>query len=54
MADLTLLDGGVATELQRRGIPVEAPWWTTRAVLTDQKRSCCVPCMRSTWRPALG
>ncbi|MCP2167727.1 homocysteine S-methyltransferase family protein [Goodfellowiella coeruleoviolacea] len=38
MAELTLLDGAVATELQRRGIPVAAPWWTTRAVLTGQKR----------------
>ncbi|WP_199444307.1 homocysteine S-methyltransferase family protein [Umezawaea beigongshangensis] len=38
MAELTLLDGGVATELQRRGVPVAAPWWTTRAVLTGQKR----------------
>ena len=38
MAELTLLDGAVATELQRRGIPVAAPWWTTRAVLTGRKR----------------
>lgn len=38
MAELTLLDGAVATELHRRGIPITAPWWTTRAVLTGQKR----------------
>ncbi|GAA3011208.1 homocysteine S-methyltransferase family protein [Actinokineospora diospyrosa] len=28
-----LLDGAVATELQRAGIAVRAPWWTTRALL---------------------
>ncbi|WP_413775616.1 homocysteine S-methyltransferase family protein [Micromonospora sp. RTGN7] len=33
-----LLDGGVATELQRAGIPVTPPWWTTRALLSDQRR----------------
>jgi S-methylmethionine-dependent homocysteine/selenocysteine methylase len=32
------LDGATATELQRGGIPVTAPWWTTRAVLNDQRR----------------
>lgn len=38
MTELTLLDGGVATELQRRGLQVAAPWWTTRAVLTGRNR----------------
>ncbi|MBW4722027.1 homocysteine S-methyltransferase family protein [Saccharothrix obliqua] len=38
MAELTLLDGAVATELQRRGVPVAAPWWTTRAVLNGRNR----------------
>ncbi|BCB88535.1 homocysteine S-methyltransferase family protein [Phytohabitans suffuscus] len=32
------LDGGTATELRRAGIPLNAPWWTTRAVLTDARR----------------
>ncbi|SES41759.1 homocysteine S-methyltransferase family protein [Actinokineospora terrae] len=38
-ADPVLLDGAVATELQRAGIPVCAPWWTTRALLApaDQR-----------------
>ena len=30
------LDGGVATELERLGIPGESPWWTT--LLSEQKR----------------
>ncbi|MFC9438491.1 homocysteine S-methyltransferase family protein [Nocardia sp. NPDC057030] len=33
-----LLDGGIATELQRAGLPVRPPWWTSGAVLTDAKR----------------
>ena len=36
--DLVLLDGGVATELQRAGLSMSAPWWTTRALLTDVNR----------------
>lgn len=32
------LDGGVATELERSGVPVTAPWWTTRALLSEEKR----------------
>jgi S-methylmethionine-dependent homocysteine/selenocysteine methylase len=32
------LDGGTATELRRAGIPLSAPWWTTRAVLSDARR----------------
>lgn len=36
--DLVLLDGGVATELQRAGLSVQAPWWATRALLTDANR----------------
>ncbi|MGW4393749.1 homocysteine S-methyltransferase family protein [Amycolatopsis nivea] len=38
MTDPILLDGGVATELQRGGLSVRDPWWTTRALLTDQNR----------------
>lgn len=33
------LDGGLATELQRAGLPVRAPWWTTRCLLTEQGRT---------------
>lgn len=33
-----LLDGGLATELRAAGVPLSPPWWTTRAVLTEQKR----------------
>jgi S-methylmethionine-dependent homocysteine/selenocysteine methylase len=33
------LDGGTATELRRAGISLSAPWWTTRAVLTDARRT---------------
>ncbi|MDX8034153.1 homocysteine S-methyltransferase family protein [Lentzea sp. BCCO 10_0856] len=33
------LDGGVATELRRAGLAVRAPWWTTRALLTDANRT---------------
>jgi S-methylmethionine-dependent homocysteine/selenocysteine methylase len=32
------LDGGVATELERAGVPVTAPWWTTSALLSEQRR----------------
>jgi S-methylmethionine-dependent homocysteine/selenocysteine methylase len=32
------LDGGVATELERAGLPMAAPWWTTRALLTEERR----------------
>ena len=32
------LDGGTATELRRAGLSMSAPWWTTRAVLTDARR----------------
>jgi S-methylmethionine-dependent homocysteine/selenocysteine methylase len=32
------LDGGVATALERAGIPVVAPWWTTSALLTEVRR----------------
>jgi S-methylmethionine-dependent homocysteine/selenocysteine methylase len=32
------LDGGVATELERAGVPVTAPLWTTSALLTEQRR----------------
>ncbi|PSL44112.1 homocysteine S-methyltransferase [Saccharothrix carnea] len=34
-----LLDGGLATELHRAGLPVRRPWWTTRALLTDANRA---------------
>lgn len=33
-----VLDGGVATDLQHAGLSVREPWWTTRALLTDQNR----------------
>jgi len=36
---LLRLDGGLATELQRAGLPVRAPWWTTRALLTERGRT---------------
>lgn len=32
------LDGAVATELARAGLPVLAPWWTSGALLTDERR----------------
>lgn len=32
------LDGAVATELQRSGVAVTAPWWTTGALLSEGKR----------------
>jgi S-methylmethionine-dependent homocysteine/selenocysteine methylase len=32
------LDGGTATELRRAGMSLTAPWWTTRAVLSDARR----------------
>ncbi|MGV9308782.1 homocysteine S-methyltransferase family protein [Nonomuraea sp. NPDC003727] len=35
---MILLDGAVATELERRGLPMAAPWWTTRALLTEHGR----------------
>lgn len=39
MQGVRLLDGAIATELQRAGLPVRPPWWTSGAVLTDAKRS---------------
>jgi S-methylmethionine-dependent homocysteine/selenocysteine methylase len=33
-----LLDGGLATELERAGLPVREPWWSSRALLTDAHR----------------
>jgi len=36
---ITLLDGGTATELQRRGITVAAPWWTTTALRSQAGRA---------------
>jgi S-methylmethionine-dependent homocysteine/selenocysteine methylase len=35
---MLLLDGGVATELQRAGVSLAAPWWTTTALLSDARR----------------
>ncbi|WBB75830.1 homocysteine S-methyltransferase family protein [Micromonospora sp. WMMD1128] len=32
------LDGGVATELHRAGMPLSPPWWMTRALLSDERR----------------
>lgn len=34
-----LLDGGTATELQRRGIAVRGPWWTSGALRTAHGRA---------------
>jgi S-methylmethionine-dependent homocysteine/selenocysteine methylase len=34
-----LLDGGLATELQRRGAAVREPWWSTRALLDTNGRA---------------
>lgn len=39
MTATVLLDGGLATELARAGLPVRHPWWTTRALLTDANRT---------------
>jgi len=36
--DLVWLDGGIATELQRAGLPVRAPWWTTWALNGEPSR----------------
>jgi S-methylmethionine-dependent homocysteine/selenocysteine methylase len=33
-----LLDGATATELQRYGVPVREPWWTSRALATPRGR----------------
>lgn len=33
------LDGATGTELQRRGVPVRAPWWTTEALRTPRGRA---------------
>ena len=35
----TWLDGGLATELQRAGLPVRAPWWSTIALNGEQRRT---------------
>jgi len=35
---LVRLDGGIATELQRGGLPVSPPWWTTAALVTEARR----------------
>ncbi|HET6503021.1 MAG TPA: homocysteine S-methyltransferase family protein [Amycolatopsis sp.] len=37
-AEPMLLDGGLATEIQRAGQSMRAPWWTTRCLLTDANR----------------
>jgi len=34
-----LLDGAKGTELQRLGVPVTDPWWTTSALLSDEGRA---------------
>ncbi|QFG22951.1 homocysteine S-methyltransferase family protein [Actinomadura sp. WMMB 499] len=35
---ITWLDGGVATELQRGGLSLRAPWWTTLALNSEARR----------------
>jgi S-methylmethionine-dependent homocysteine/selenocysteine methylase len=32
------LDGGVATELEHAGVRMTAPWWTTAALVSEDKR----------------
>lgn len=39
MNGTTLLDGGVATELQHGGLAVRPPWWTTKALITEANRT---------------
>ncbi|MBO4205901.1 homocysteine S-methyltransferase family protein [Micromonospora echinofusca] len=39
MPTTTLLDGGIATELQRHGWPVRAPWWGVDVLLTPAGRT---------------
>jgi S-methylmethionine-dependent homocysteine/selenocysteine methylase len=39
MNGTTLLDGGVATELQRGGLVVRPPWWTTKTLITEANRT---------------
>ncbi|WP_433872596.1 homocysteine S-methyltransferase family protein [Saccharopolyspora sp. CA-218241] len=34
-----LLDGGTATELHRAGVSLREPWWTSRVLLTGEKRA---------------
>lgn len=36
---MKILDGGTATELQRHGISVRAPWWTSGALRTEAGRA---------------
>ena len=36
---MLLLDGATATELQRRGVRVRPPWWTTAALLSGRGRA---------------
>jgi S-methylmethionine-dependent homocysteine/selenocysteine methylase len=36
---MVLLDGATATELQRRGVRVRPPWWTTAALLSPRGRA---------------
>ncbi|HEX2317150.1 MAG TPA: homocysteine S-methyltransferase family protein [Thermomonospora sp.] len=36
---ITWLDGGLATELQRGGLPLREPWWTTLALNSEARRT---------------
>jgi S-methylmethionine-dependent homocysteine/selenocysteine methylase len=36
--DIVWLDGGIATELQRAGLKMGEPWWTTLALNTEPRR----------------
>jgi len=39
-----VLDGGLATELHRAGIPMQAPHWSAQALLTTQGRAAVAQC----------
>ena len=38
MTPPVLVDGGTATELERAGVPVEAPLWSAAALLAEEPR----------------
>ncbi len=39
MTETIRLDGAMNTELVRRGLPIEAPWWTTATLLNGNHRA---------------
>jgi S-methylmethionine-dependent homocysteine/selenocysteine methylase len=36
---IRILDGGLETELQRAGVPLAAPWWTNKTLMTGRGRA---------------